>query len=56
MADQRYANILQILDDQGGQEARVDLIRTKCRLVMFEPEAAEPCRNVHARLAGVNQG
>ena len=49
MPDQIDAEIPQVLDRQAGQQARVDLIRTKRRRVLFEPEATEPCSNVHDR-------
>ena len=50
MSDQIDVEILQIVGGQAGQQARVDLIRAERRLVLLEPETAEPCRNVHACL------
>src|SRR5215831_11369422 len=50
MADRHHADLPEILGRQAGQHPFVDLVCAERRLVLLEPETAEPCRNVHARL------
>jgi len=50
MADRHHADLPEILGRQAGQYPFVDLVGAERRLVLLEPETAEPCRNVHARL------
>ena len=50
MADRHHADLPEILGRQAGQHPFVDLVGAERRLVLLEPETAEPCRNVHARL------
>src|SRR6516164_6856527 len=50
MADRHHAHLPEILGRQAGQYPFVDLVGAERRLVLLEPESAEPCRNVHARL------
>src|SRR6516165_10654402 len=50
MADRHHADLPEILGREAGQHAFVDLVCAERRLVLLEPETAEPCRNVHARL------
>src|SRR6266436_616246 len=47
MSDQTDAEILQILGRQARQDPCVDLVRTEGRLVLVEPEAAQPSPNIH---------
>src|SRR6516164_4768213 len=50
MAYRHHADLPEILGRQAGQHPFVDLVGAERRLVLLEPETAEPCRNVHARL------
>ena len=50
MADRHHADLPEILGRQVGQHLFVDLVCEERRLVLFEPETAEPGRDVHARL------
>src|SRR6516165_3537989 len=51
MADRHHADLPEILGRQAGQYPFADLVGAERRLVLLEPETAEPCRNVHARLS-----
>jgi hypothetical protein len=44
------ADVLEILDGQFGKYLGVDTIVAKRRLVLLQPQAPQPCRNVHAAL------
>src|SRR5215469_3217661 len=56
MADRVDAKVLEILSRDTWQHIAIDIIIAEEQLILPEPEPAEPCRNVHARLpAGSNR-
>jgi len=50
MPDQGDTKILQILWRQAVQHSFVDLVFAERLLVLLEPETAEPCCNIQARI------
>jgi len=50
MPNRKYPNRGQVFRGQPWQHFGVDVVIAERRLILFKPETAEPCRNVHARL------
>jgi len=55
MPDQADAEILQILGRQARQYSCVDLVRAERRLVVLEPEAAQPFAYIHCAALAPDQ-
>jgi hypothetical protein len=53
IADPGDADVLEILHGQLGKYLGVDTVVAKRRLVLLQPQARQPRRNVHAALPGV---
>ena len=55
MAKRYYAKLPQICIGQGPQHFPVDIVLLKRGLVLFEPETAQPGRNIHLTLHRVRR-